>query len=438
MRFLGKSVNDDSEEGVVKMKDLKAIVILLVVALGVCIMIVGCGATPEPEPTPTPVVLAVTPTPLPPTPTPVPPTPTPLPMPTEEVSRSYEEYISDEMGFSLTYPEGWVVQEGDTPDEGVYFGPSGKLSAFLWIGLGEAAGQEAIQVQKDFNEEQGYENLLYGDISKERWFGLSVLHLGYEYDNQEEEHILGAIYAWTTDAGYNYTAVMELPDSDEAAYEEIKLAWESIELTTPTAALPVPTAPPPTATSVPAPPTPVPAPAVSPAQEHVQKGLEYGNQDKWDEALAEFQEAVRLDPQFGRAYWGLGYSYLAKGELGKAIEALEKYLQLEPDASDRAEVEAMIQQMRDILGRASVGGPCCQPMQAGKGAIWFENHIGETVFADVGPNYYEIPGKQGDAAGCLCPQLDAGHYTLILHTGWGDARGDIDIVAGQTLHQAIQ
>jgi tetratricopeptide (TPR) repeat protein len=340
------------------------------------------------------------------------------------------------MGFSLTYPEGWEVTEGDTSEEGVYFGPPDELSVFLWIALGGAAGQEAIQVQKDFNEEQGYENLLYGDVSKERWFGLSVLHLGYEYDNQEGEHIVGAIYAWTTDAGSNYTAVIEVPASDEAAYEEINLAWKSIELTTPTAVLPistpVPTALPPTDTPAPAAPTSAP-PAASPAQEHFEKGLEYGNQDKWDEAIAEFQEAIRLDPEFGRAYWGLGYSYLAKGELGKAIEALEKYLQMEPDASDRAEVETLIQQMQDILAQPPVGGPCCQPLQSGKGAIWFRNFIGETVRADVGPNFYEIPPKQGDVDGCLCPQLDPGHYMAIVQTDKGELRIEIDIVAGQTL-----
>jgi tetratricopeptide (TPR) repeat protein len=424
------------------MRDMKAIVIPLLVALGVCTMMTGCGATPEPEPTPTPVVIVVTPTPLPPTPTPVPPTPTPLPTPTEEVSRSYEQYVSDEMGFSLTYPEEWAVEEGDTANDGVYFGPPDDLSVFLWVGLGGAANQEAIQAQKDFNEEQGYENLVYGDVSKERWFGLSVLHLGYEYDNQEGEHIVGAIYAWTTDAGDNYTAVMELPASDEAAYEEIDLAWKSIELTTPTAVLPiptpVPTALPPTDTPVPAPPPPTPTPAASPAQEHFEKGFDYFQQEKWDEAMAEFQEAIQLDPDFALAYMGLGYSYVNKGEFEEAIEALEKYLQLEPGADNRAQVESDIQQMRDILAsQAPVGGPCCQPLQPGKGQIWFENWVGETVQVDVGPNFYEVPPKQGDVAGCLCPQLDPGVYPAVLKTGGAEGRWDIEVVAGQTWHQPL-
>jgi hypothetical protein len=80
---------------------------------------------------------------------------------------------------------------------------------------------------------------------------------------------------------------------------------------------------------------------------------------------------------------------------------------------------------------------CCQPLQPGKGAIWFENHVGEIVQVDVGPNFYEIPPKQGDAAGCLCPQLDPGHYTAVLRTATHEGRFDIDIVAERILRFPI-
>jgi tetratricopeptide (TPR) repeat protein len=195
---------------------------------------------------------------------------------------------------------------------------------------------------------------------------------------------------------------------------------------------------PPTDTPAPAAPAPTPAPAASAAEEHFEKGFEYFQQEKWDEAIAEFQEAIRLDPEFSAAYLGLGYSHVRKGGFEQAIAALEKYLQLEPGADNRAQVESDIQQMRALLAQPPSTGPCCEPLQPGKGAVWFENHLGETVYTDIGPNYYEIPGKQGDVAGCACPQLDPGRHTIIVHTGWGDDRVDIDIVAGQTLHVPIQ
>ena len=146
-------------------------------------------------------------------------------------------------------------------------------------------------------------------------------------------------------------------------------------------------------------------------------------------------DVLGLGLAFALAYMALGYSFVNKGEFEKAIEALEKYLQLEPDAENRVQVESDIQQMRDILASPPpVTAPCCQPPEPGKGVIWFENHVGETVQADVGPNFYEIPPKQGDVAGCLSPQLDPGHYAAVIRTGTHEGRFDIDIVAGQTLH----
>jgi hypothetical protein len=190
---------------------------------------------------------------------------------------------------------------------------------------------------------------------------------------------------------------------------------------------------PPMDTPAPAAPAPTPTPAASAAEEHFDKGFDYFQQEKWDEAIAEFQEAIRLDSQFSAAYLGLGYSHVRKGEFEQAIEALEKYLQLEPGADNRAQVESDIQQMRAILAQPPSGGPCCEPLQPGKGAIWFVNYIAETVRADIGPNFYEIPPKQGDVDGCLCPQLDPGHYMAIVQTDRGELRVEIDIVAGQTL-----
>jgi hypothetical protein len=106
---------------------------------------------------------------------------------------------------------------------------------------------------------------------------------------------------------------------------------------------------------------------------------------------------------------------------------------LEPGADNRAQVESDIQQMRAILDQPPATGPCCEPLQPGKGAIWFINYIGETVRVDMSPYYFEVPPKQGDVDGCLCPQLDPGHYLTVAATGWGELRTEIDVVAGQTL-----
>jgi tetratricopeptide (TPR) repeat protein len=205
---------------------------------------------------------------------------------------------------------------------------------------------------------------------------------------------------------------------------------------------PTPTPAPPTATptsaspATPTPPPPTPTLAVSPAEARVAQGFEYFDQEAWDKAIVEFEEAIRLDPQFAIAYLGLGYSYaLGPGDLAKAIPALEKYLQLEPDAENRAGVEDDINAMRAQM--ASVG-PCCPAAESGKGLLWVENFVGEPLLVDFGTNLgtqaYEVPAKQNDVSGCLCLSADAGHYILVVKTMTHEGRWELDIVPGQITH----
>jgi tetratricopeptide (TPR) repeat protein len=202
---------------------------------------------------------------------------------------------------------------------------------------------------------------------------------------------------------------------------------------------PTPTrSPSPTPASTPTPtlPPPTPTPAVSPAEQRVAQGFEYFDQEAWDKAIVEFEEAIRLDPQFANAYLGLGYSYaFGPGDLAKAIPALEKYLQLEPDAEHRAEIESDINLMRDQM--ASVG-PCCPTAESGKGWLWVENFVGEPLLVDFGTNLgtqaYEVPAKQGDVSGCLCLSADAGHYILVVKTMTHEGRWELDIAPGQITH----
>lgn len=52
---------------------------------------------------------------------------------------------------------------------------------------------------------------------------------------------------------------------------------------------------------------------------------------KWDEAQAKFEEAVKLDPEQTNAWNGLGWSCFNGGDDEKAEEAFKKCVELEPD-----------------------------------------------------------------------------------------------------------
>lgn len=118
-------------------------------------------------------------------------------------------------------------------------------------------------------------------------------------------------------------------------------------------------------------------------QPHTNLGLIYRKQDRLDDAIAEFQEAIRLDPDdpenhnsLAIAYYiqgkaddaisvwlealaidpdhapthkNLGIAYRDLGRIEEAIAEFEAYLQLRPDASDRAAIEEEIADLEEML-----------------------------------------------------------------------------------------
>ncbi len=80
----------------------------------------------------------------------------------------------------------------------------------------------------------------------------------------------------------------------------------------------------------------------TPQYAHFNLGIVLKNQDRLDEALLEFQDALRIDPNFGVA--GVAASYSVFNELGQlyarlqripeAVDAYQKSLSLAPDYAD--------------------------------------------------------------------------------------------------------
>lgn len=56
---------------------------------------------------------------------------------------------------------------------------------------------------------------------------------------------------------------------------------------------------------------------------NVSKGLEYLNEEKYEEAVACFEEEIARDKNLGAAYRGLGLAKYELGEYEEAVEALE-------------------------------------------------------------------------------------------------------------------
>jgi len=78
----------------------------------------------------------------------------------------------------------------------------------------------------------------------------------------------------------------------------------------------------------------VPALAQKPrerAEAQVKFGINVAQYNLWREAIARFERAADIDPTYAAAYNNLAIAYEQQGELGKARDAYEKSLKLDPD-----------------------------------------------------------------------------------------------------------
>jgi tetratricopeptide (TPR) repeat protein len=125
------------------------------------------------------------------------------------------------------------------------------------------------------------------------------------------------------------------------------------------------------------------------ARAHYGLGLVYDRQDKRREAIDEYLLAIRSDPKLADAYKELGIDYHSVGETGKAVEMLETYLKLNPKAEDRADIEKMVNELKQGIPIAP----------AGKGLVVVHNYTSrEASFTIVGTQYL-VPGADSVAGG---------------------------------------
>lgn len=68
---------------------------------------------------------------------------------------------------------------------------------------------------------------------------------------------------------------------------------------------------------------------------------------QWDKAIARYEKVLRIDPDFIEAYLHLADVYQNKGDKTKAIESLEKYVQLVQDPTSRTEVQSYIDKLKN-------------------------------------------------------------------------------------------
>ena len=66
------------------------------------------------------------------------------------------------------------------------------------------------------------------------------------------------------------------------------------------------------------------------AEAYYNRGVAYENKGEYDKAIADYTEAIRLDPKYAEAYNSRGFAYGNKGEHDKAIADYTEAIRLDP------------------------------------------------------------------------------------------------------------
>jgi tetratricopeptide (TPR) repeat protein len=77
------------------------------------------------------------------------------------------------------------------------------------------------------------------------------------------------------------------------------------------------------------PPSPAPGPLDS-AQAYLQRGDVFAERQEWAAAIADYTQAIHLQPEYAEAYNNRGYAYYWQGKSAEAIADLDRAIALRP------------------------------------------------------------------------------------------------------------
>ena len=179
-----------------------------------------------------------------------------------------------------------------------------------------------------------------------------------------------------------------------------------------------------------APTSPAPATDSSAATVHWASGREFMDQGDWASAIDVLNKALQADPDFPLAHRDLGICYYRIEDYAQTVAHLERYLELQPDDPERADIEKVVQDLKALTEHN---------VNPNQGLLVITNYVGGKASVDIAGQIYEIPGidEVPDGAKAYVP-LAPGHYTASVNGYtqkgehfYGDT--EIDIAAGQVL-----
>jgi tetratricopeptide (TPR) repeat protein len=91
-------------------------------------------------------------------------------------------------------------------------------------------------------------------------------------------------------------------------------------------------------------------------EELYDKAVDAYAEEKYDEAIALYEQALALDPDYEDAFHGLAMCYQAKGDLDRAIEVTKRYIERRPEEILAWTNLSMFYQKKGMIKEAEAAG----------------------------------------------------------------------------------
>lgn len=123
---------------------------------------------------------------------------------------------------------------------------------------------------------------------------------------------------------------------------------------------------------------------------HYAQGFLHRSRGQHRDALAAFDETIRLAPEFARVYAQKGEQYVYLGEPEKGIAEVERAIEISPNSSVRGYFYWVIGRARFFLGQDAAAIPQLQASVRAWSNVWYNRlylasahaHLGRRVAAD--------------------------------------------------------
>ena len=119
---------------------------------------------------------------------------------------------------------------------------------------------------------------------------------------------------------------------------------------------------------------------------HYNVGIAYGAVGQLEKAVRECKEVIKLDPDHIGAYYNLGVNYADQGKLQEAIESYEAFIRLAPSqsAAQIRQAEDTIHELKQLLvaGSAATAASTWQSEEASEESEWCTFEDGAIPYPD--------------------------------------------------------